>query len=51
MIVAANSDQPDDEPLRLLAREVLVDPVDHHEAEARQHRDEREQVRVGVRAA
>ena len=44
-------DEPDDEPLRLLARELLVDPVDDHEAEAREHRDEREQVRVRVRAA
>ncbi len=42
-------DQPDDEPLRLLARELLVDPVDDDEAEAGEHRDEREQVRVGVR--
>ena len=42
-------DQPDDEPLRLLARERLVDPVDHDEPEAGEHRDEREQVRVGVR--
>ena len=42
-------DQADDEPRRLVAREVLVDAVDHHEAEAREHRDEREQVRVGVR--
>ena len=44
-------DQPDDEPLRLLAREVLVEAVEHHEPEAREHRDEREQVGVGVRAA
>ena len=42
-------DEPDDEPLRLLAREVLVEPVEHHEPEAREHRDEREEVRVGVR--
>ena len=42
-------DEPDDEPLRLLAREVLVEAVEHHEAEAREHRDEREEVRVGVR--
>ena len=41
-------DQPDHEPLRLVARERLVDPVDHHEPEAREHRDQREQVRVGV---
>ena len=40
--------EPDHEPLRLLARERLVDPVDHDQAEARQHRDEREQVRVRV---
>ena len=42
-------DQPDDEPLGLLARERLVDPVDHDEPEAGEHRDEREQVRIGVR--
>ena len=27
---------------------VVVDAVDHHQPEAREHRDEREQVRVGV---
>ena len=41
-------DQPDDEPLRLVAREVLVEAVEHDEAEAGEHRDERKQVRVGV---
>jgi hypothetical protein len=41
-------DQPDDEPLRLFAREVLVEAVEHDEAEAGQHRDEREEVGVGV---
>ena len=40
--------EPDDEPLRLLARELLVDPVDDHQPEAGEHRDEREQVRVRV---
>ncbi len=41
--------EPDDEPLRLLPRELLVDPVEHDEPEARQQRHEREEVRVGVR--
>ena len=40
--------QSDDEPLRLLARELLVDPVDHHQPERGEHRGEREQVRVRV---
>ena len=39
---------PGHEPARLLARERVVDPVDHHEPERRQQRDQREQVRVGV---
>ncbi len=41
-------DQPEHEPLRLLAGERLVDPVDHHQPEAGEHREQREQVRVGV---
>jgi hypothetical protein len=41
-------DQPDDEPLCLLARVGGVDPVDHHDPEARQQRHQGEQVRVGV---
>ena len=41
-------DQADDEPLRLVAREVLVEAVEHHQAEAGEHGDEREEVRVGV---
>ena len=32
-IVTQNSHQADGEPLRLLARQLLVDPVDHHQAE------------------
>ena len=40
--------QADDEPLRLLARELLVDAVDHHQAERGEHGREREQVRIGV---
>ena len=40
--------QPDDEPLRLLAGQLLVDAVDHHQAEAGQDGEEREQVGVGV---
>ena len=51
MIVRREDDEPDDEPLRLLAGEVLVEAVEHHEPEARERRDEREEVRVGVRAA
>ena len=43
--------QPDHEPLRLLAREVLVEPVDHDEPEAGEHGDEREEVRDPRRAA
>ena len=42
-------DQPEHEPLRLLARERGADPVDHHDPEARQQRDQREHVRIGVR--
>ena len=41
-------DQADDEPLRLLARERVVDPVDDDEPEAREHAHEREHVRVRV---
>ena len=37
------------EPAGLLARERLVDPVDDHQAEGGQQRDEREQIRIGVR--
>ena len=42
-------DQPEHEPLGLLARQRRVDPVDHHQAEARQHGDQGEHVRVGPR--
>ena len=45
----AEEDEPDHEPLRLLARELGVDPVDEDEPDRRQQRGEREQVRVGVR--
>jgi len=38
-----------DEPLRLLAGQRLVDPVDDDQAEARQRGNQREQVRVRVR--
>ena len=41
--------EAEDEPLRLLAREVVVDAVDHHEPEAGEHGDQREHVRIGVR--
>ena len=47
----AEEREPDDEPLRLLARELGVDPVDQDETDAGQHGGEREQVRVGVREA
>ena len=38
--------EADHHPLRLLARERRVDPVDHHDPDAREHRRQREQVRV-----
>ena len=41
-------DQADDEPVRLIAGQALVDPVEHHQPDRRQQRDEREQVGVGV---
>ena len=41
-------DQPDDEPVGLIAGEGLVDPVEHHQPDGGQQRDEREQVGVGV---
>ena len=44
----AEEDEPDHEPLRLLARQLRVDPVDQHEPDRRQQGGEREQVRVGV---
>ena len=40
--------QPEHEPLRLVARERRVDPVDLDDADAREHGGEREQVGVGV---
>ena len=44
----AEQAEADGEPLRLLAREVGVDAVDHHEPHGPQERGQREQVRVGV---
>ena len=44
----AEGDQPDHEPLRLLARQLGVDAVDHHQPERRQRGRQREQVGVGV---
>ena len=41
-------DQPDHEPVRLVAREALVEPEQHHDAERGEQRDQREQERVGV---
>ena len=41
-------EQADDEPVRLIAGEGLVDPVEHHQPDRREQGDEREQVRVGV---
>ncbi len=41
-------DEPEHEPLRLLARLGGVDPVDHDDPEARQQGDEREHVGIGV---
>ena len=43
--------EPDDEPLRLLAGQVVVDAVDHDQPDAGQHGDDREEVRIGVRDA
>jgi hypothetical protein len=42
-------DQAEHEPLRLLSSQRLIDPVHHHDPEAGQQRDQREQVGVGVR--
>ncbi len=41
-------DESEHEPVRLVAGQVGVDPVDHHQAEGRQQSDQREEVRVGV---
>ena len=40
--------EPEAEPARLAQRLLLVEPVDHHEPEAGQHRHERQQVGIGV---
>ena len=45
----AEEREPDDEPLRLLARQLGVDPVDHHHAHRREQGGEGEHVGVGVR--
>ena len=41
-------DEAEHEPVGLVAGEVVVDPVDHHQPEGGQQRDQREQVGVGV---
>ena len=41
-------DEAEHEPVGLVAGQVGVDPVDHHQAERGQQRDQREQVGVGV---
>ena len=41
-------DEAEHEPVGLVAGQVLVDPVDHHQAEGGQQRDQREEVGVGV---
>ena len=41
-------DEAEDEPVGLVAGQVGVDPVDHHEAERGEQGDQREQVGVGV---
>ena len=45
----AEEREPNHEPLRLLARQLGVDPVDHHHAHRREQGGEREHVGVGVR--
>ena len=47
-IVATKSTSPITNHCACSRASVVVDPVDHHEAEAGQHGDQREQVRVGV---
>ena len=41
-------DEAEDEPVGLVAGQAFVDPVDHHQPERGQQRDQREQVGVGV---
>ena len=41
-------DQPEHEPVGLVARQAVIDPVDHHQAYRGQQRDQREQVGIGV---
>ena len=41
-------DQPEHEPVGLVAGQAVVDPVDHHQPEGGQQRDQREEVGVGV---
>ena len=41
-------DEAEDEPVGLVAGQVGVDPVDHHQAEGRQQRHQREEVGIGV---
>ena len=45
----AEEREADHEPLGLLARQLGVDPVDQHQADAGQGGGQREHVRVGVR--
>jgi hypothetical protein len=45
---AGIGDEPDHEPRGLVAREALVDPVELDQPEAGEHRDEWQQVRVGI---
>ena len=45
---AAEEEQPDHEPLRLLARQLGVDAVDEHQTDGGQQGGQREHVRVGL---
>src|ERR687898_705728 len=45
---AAEEHEPDHEPLRLLARQLGVDPVDQDEPDGGKQRGEREQIGIGL---
>ncbi len=48
---AAEEDEPDDEPLGLLAGQLGVDPVDQHQPDGGEQGPEREEVGIGIRQA
>jgi hypothetical protein len=45
---SGEEEEAEHEPVGLVARPALVDPVDHHQPEGGQQRDQREEVGVGV---